>query len=129
MAVSYAARTLPGPGLGWILAASLAVSAGASLAFGALPALVLALSPASEAASASGLNALMRSLGTSTASAVVAAAAGGALAPSYGVLNGVFLGAALACLLAAAALGPLILGRAASPVPGTVVDRGADRVG
>ncbi|MFJ5263328.1 MFS transporter [Streptomyces sp. NPDC088387] len=129
MGVSYAARTLPGPGLGWILTASLAVSAGASLAFGALPSLVLALSPASEAASASGLNALMRSLGTSTASAVVAAAAGGAPAPSYGVLNGVFLGAALACLLAAAALGPLLLGRTASRVPGAMVDRGADRVG
>lgn len=48
------------------------VSIGTAVAYAAMPALVMAAAPRSETASANGLNALVRSLGTSCGSAVVA---------------------------------------------------------
>lgn len=47
------------------------VGCGIGLAFGAMPALIMSTVPASDTAAANGFNALMRSLGTSTAAAVV----------------------------------------------------------
>jgi hypothetical protein len=118
MAVGYLGRVWSSHDIGWILAGSLLVSAGASLAFGAIPALVIGLVPASETASANGLNALMRSIGTSTSSAVVAAVAvigahrvGNVLYPDFGTLMAVFWVAAAACFLAATAMLPILGGR------------------
>lgn len=65
------------------------VSVGTAVAFAAMPTLVMAAVPRSATASANGLNALVRSLGTSSASAVVAlvfvsltVTVGGAVYPS-----------------------------------------------
>jgi MFS family permease len=118
MGAGYVARVWLSHDVGWIVAGSLLVSAGASLAFGAMPALVIRLVPATETTSANGLNSLLRSIGTSTSSAVVAAVAvvgaqqvGDVLYPGFGALIGVFWAAAVACLLAALAMFPLVLRR------------------
>jgi MFS family permease len=49
---------------------SATISAGVGLAYGAMPALIMGAVPASETAAANSLNTLMRSIGTSVASAV-----------------------------------------------------------
>ncbi|MFC8827373.1 MFS transporter [Streptomyces sp. NPDC057137] len=118
MGAAYVARIWFSHGVGPVLAGSLVVSLGASLAFGAMPVLVLMLVPATESASANGFNALMRSIGTSTASAVAAGMAGvgarevgGTVFPGFDALMGVFVAAAGACLLATLAMGPLLCRR------------------
>ncbi|MCA2221941.1 MFS transporter [Nonomuraea aurantiaca] len=47
------------------------ISAGVGIAYAAMPALIMSAVPASETGAANGLNALMRSIGTSTSSAVI----------------------------------------------------------
>lgn len=67
-----------GYGLGTVLMASVwqvvivagVISAGVGLAYGAMPSLVMSAVPVSETAAANSLNTLMRSIGTSTSSAV-----------------------------------------------------------
>ncbi|MFR9751008.1 MFS transporter [Nocardia sp. 004] len=54
-----------------IMVASLIVAAGVGLAYAAMPALIMSAVPLSETAAANGLNSLMRSVGTSTSSAVL----------------------------------------------------------
>lgn len=56
-----------------IMAASIIVNGGIGIAYAAMPALIIAAVPVGETAAANGLNALMRSIGTSTSSAVVSA--------------------------------------------------------
>ncbi|MFJ2702154.1 MFS transporter [Streptomyces sp. NPDC087428] len=56
-----------------IVVTSMIISAGVGIAYSAMPALIMDAVPVSETASANGVNALMRSVGTSTASAVMAA--------------------------------------------------------
>jgi len=51
--------------------ASALIGAGIALALGAIPALILSVVPLTETAAANGLNALMRSLGTTSAAAVL----------------------------------------------------------
>lgn len=76
----------------WQLAVvSSLIGAGIGLAYGAMPALIMAAVPVSETAAANSLNTLMRSIGTSTSSAVVGAVLaqlttnlGGASVPSLG---------------------------------------------
>jgi MFS family permease len=59
-------------GSAWgVLIFSSVISAGVGLAYAAMPALIMAAAPVSEGAAANGLNSLMRSIGTSTASAVM----------------------------------------------------------
>ena len=53
-----------------LMLASSIIGAGVGLAYGAMPALVMAAVPVSETAAANSLNTLMRSIGTSTSSAV-----------------------------------------------------------
>ncbi|MGV8875335.1 MAG: MFS transporter, partial [Rhodococcus sp. (in: high G+C Gram-positive bacteria)] len=53
-----------------LVAISCIIGAGIGMAYGAMPALIMGAVPSSESAAANGLNALMRSLGTSMASAV-----------------------------------------------------------
>ncbi|MER6944697.1 MFS transporter [Nonomuraea sp. NPDC000554] len=54
-----------------ILIFSAVVSAGIGFAYAAMPALIMSAVPRAETAAANGLNSLMRSIGTSTASAVI----------------------------------------------------------
>jgi MFS family permease len=62
---------------GQILAFSVIVSLGVGFAFASLPTLINAAVPVSETAAANGINALARSLGTSTSSAVIGAVLAG----------------------------------------------------
>lgn len=72
MALGYAAATLL-MGSTWTLALSAAlISAGVGLAFGAMPALIMGAVPADQKAAANAFNALMRSIGISVSSAVIA---------------------------------------------------------
>ncbi|WP_137726220.1 MFS transporter [Prescottella subtropica] len=54
-----------------IMLAGMIIGAGIGLTYSAMPALIVGAVPLSETAAANGLNALMRSIGTSTAAAVV----------------------------------------------------------
>lgn len=51
--------------------AGIVVGAGIGLAFGSIPAVIMAAAPARETAAANGVNALMRSLGTTSSSAIL----------------------------------------------------------
>ncbi|MBL7497845.1 MFS transporter [Frankia sp. CNm7] len=55
-----------------VVAFSLVISSGVALAYGAMPALIMDAVPLSQSAAANSLNSLMRSVGTSTSSAVIA---------------------------------------------------------
>ena len=54
-----------------MLAFAAVISAGVGFAYAAMPALIMGAVPASESAAANGLNSLMRSIGTSSSSAVM----------------------------------------------------------
>ncbi len=76
---------------------NLLVSSGVGVAFAAMPALIMGAVPLSETAAANGLNALMRSLGTTSSSAVVAAVlaastltVGAAVLPTEEAINQAF---------------------------------------
>jgi MFS family permease len=73
MAIAYAGRVFLGHSLAAIVIGSTVVSIGSAIAYAAMPSLIMANVPITETASANGLNALLRALGTSTASAVIAA--------------------------------------------------------
>lgn len=73
MAIAYAARVFLSNDLAQIVSGSVLVGAGTALAYGALPTLIMRAVPVTESASANGLNVLLRSIGTSSASAATAA--------------------------------------------------------
>ena len=73
MAVAYVGRGFLDHSLLSIVIGSTIVSVGSAIAYAAMPSLIMANVPITETASANGLNALLRALGTSTASAVIAA--------------------------------------------------------
>jgi MFS family permease len=73
MAVAYLARALASDRLGQVVAGAVVVGVGTSMTYAAMPNLVMAAVPATETAQANGLNTLLRSVGTSTASATLAA--------------------------------------------------------
>ena len=54
-----------------VMAAGILTSAGVGLAYGAMPALIMASVPRSEMGSANSVNTLMRSIGTTTSAAVL----------------------------------------------------------
>src|SRR5690606_21355127 len=73
------------------------VGVGTSLAYAALPTLIMRAVPVTETASANGLNTLLRSIGTSTSSATVAAVVtmsatqiGGSVFPTFDALMSTF---------------------------------------
>jgi MFS family permease len=71
IALGYAASTLL-MGSTWGLAVALCIiNSGVGLAYGAMPALIMAAVPLSETASANSFNTLMRSVGTSISAAVI----------------------------------------------------------
>ncbi|MFD4263679.1 MFS transporter [Streptomyces sp. NPDC058534] len=71
--VGYGAGILLMSQVWQIVVTSMIISAGVGIAYAAMPALIMDSVPVTETASANGVNALMRSIGTSTASAVMAA--------------------------------------------------------
>lgn len=85
LAASYGLGLLFHANAWQILVVNVLLGAGVGLGYGALPALIMGAVPARETGAANGLNALMRSLGTSIASAVI----GGLLASSVTSVNGV----------------------------------------
>jgi predicted MFS family arabinose efflux permease len=104
---NVAMATLPGS-IPLIMASSTVTAIGAALAYSALPLLIMDAVPASETAAANSLNTLMRMLGTSSCSAVVAAVTtsltsvvGGQLLPSGTAYTVVFLAAAVAAVAGA----------------------------
>ena len=72
MGVAYVGRVFLDHSLLSIVIGSAVVSVGSAIAYAAMPSLIMANVPITETASANGLNALLRALGTSTASAVIA---------------------------------------------------------
>jgi MFS family permease len=56
-----------------LIIGAIIVSSGTAIAYGAIPSLIMRSVPVSESASANGLNSVIRTIGTSTASAVIAA--------------------------------------------------------
>lgn len=100
-------------GSAWeLVAVSSVIGCGIGLAYGAMPALIMAAVPVSQTAAANSLNTLMRSVGTSTSSAVAGVVLAhmtvpfaGAAVPSEGAFQtvmGMGAAAALVALLVAA---------------------------
>lgn len=73
MAAAYVARVFLSGQLWQVVLGSVVVGIGTSMTFAAMPSLINAAVPKTETASANGLNTLLRSVGTSTASAALAA--------------------------------------------------------
>jgi MFS family permease len=91
-----------------IMIGSAITGAGIGLAYAAMPSLIMAAVPVSETAAANGLNALMRSIGTSLASAVIGVILGhvtirfaGTLIPSQNAFRASFLFGGCGAILAA----------------------------
>lgn len=73
MALTYVGRVFYSDSVAAIVIGSTLVGIGTALAFAAMPTLIMSSVPLTETASANGLNSLVRSLGTSLASTLVAA--------------------------------------------------------
>ena len=71
MSLGYGLSALAMDSLVGLAATAFVASAGVGFAYGAMPALILGSVPADEKAAANGFNALMRSIGTSAAAAVI----------------------------------------------------------
>ena len=107
MALGYVGRVFNGDSVLAVIIGSSVVGVGSAVAYAAMPSLIMANVPITETASANGLNALLRGLGTSTASAVIAAVlslvtvtVGTVQLPSAEAFRDVFWLAAFASLLA-----------------------------
>ncbi|BCB83069.1 MFS transporter [Phytohabitans suffuscus] len=107
MAAAYAGRVFLSGNLWQIVAGSMLVGVGTSMTFAAMPSLIMRAVPATETASANGLNTLLRSVGTSTSSAALAAVTttavihvDGTVFPSFGAFTTVFWIAAASSLAA-----------------------------
>ncbi|MEV7692768.1 MFS transporter [Microbacterium sp. NPDC089189] len=111
IAVSYGAALVFHTEFWQILIVNILLGVGIGLGYAAMPALIMSAVPATETGAANGLNALMRSLGTSVAAAVVGAVlaqsmteVGGVVGPSEGgfmITLALGLGAAVLCLVLA----------------------------
>ncbi|MGO0577894.1 MFS transporter [Ornithinimicrobium panacihumi] len=128
MAVGFVGRSLLHGSVTEVMITSGIASLGTALAFAAMPTLIMRAVPITETASANGLNTLLRSIGTSSASAMVAAVfaasmrptASGELAPSFGAYQLVFWAGA------ATALGGALIAAFIRPAParaGTAAER------
>ncbi|MFD1213234.1 MFS transporter [Arthrobacter sp. GCM10027362] len=109
MAAGYVARVFFSDSVAAVILGATVVSIGSAVAYAAMPSLIMANVPITETASANGLNALLRAIGTSTSSAVVAvvlasvtAAYGGVQLPALAAFQDVFWIAAVASLGACA---------------------------
>jgi hypothetical protein len=103
------------------------IGAGVGLAYAAMPALIMAAVPLSESAAANSLNTLMRSVGTSTAAAVIGVVLaamttriGDAVVPALEGFRITFLIAVIASVVA-------LLFTALIPAPSKSLQSGSDR--
>lgn len=111
LALAYIARVFLTGSITLIIISAAVVSIGTAIAYSAMPMLIMRSVPITETASANGLNSLLRSVGTSTSSAVVAAmltsmvipSGPGEGLPSIDAFKNIFWLAALAAVAAAAA--------------------------
>ena len=112
IACGYAVRIADSRDLWMIILGATVVSTGTTLAYSALPTLILRAVPAEQTASANGVNVLMRTIGQATSSAAVAAVlvhhtslVGGApVATLHGYLLAFGMAGAVALVACAAAL-------------------------
>jgi MFS family permease len=119
MIVGYVGRVFFYDSIAAVIIGSTVVSVGTAIAYAAMPTLIMGAVPITETASANGLNSLVRSIGTSTSSAAVAAVLtsvtmtlGSARLPSFDAFKDVFWLAALAS--AASVLATFFIPRAAA---------------
>lgn len=127
MIAGYVGRVFFHDSITGVVIGSTVVSVGTAIAYAAMPTLIMGAVPITETASANGLNSLVRSIGTSTSSAAVAAVLtsvtmtlGPVRAPSFAAFQDVFWMAALASaasVLAAIAIPRAAAHRAAVPAP------------
>ncbi|MEV4598925.1 MFS transporter [Amycolatopsis sp. NPDC049253] len=112
-----------------LVTASVIIGAGVGIAYAAMPALIMGSVPVTETASANGLNSLMRSVGTSTSSAVMATllanltiTVGALTVPSLTGFRTTFAVAAVAAVigLGLTALVPPVRAKTAAPEPAAV---------
>ncbi|MFF7560095.1 MFS transporter [Streptomyces pseudovenezuelae] len=125
IACGYAVRIADSRDLWMVIVGATVVSTGTTLAYSALPTLILRAVPAEQTASANGVNVLMRTIGQATSSAAVAAVlvhhtslVGGAPVPT---LHGYLLAFAMAGAVALAACA------AALTIPGDATPEDARR--
>jgi MFS family permease len=112
IAAGYAVRIADSRDLWMIIAGATVVATGTTLAYSALPTLILRAVPAEQTASANGVNVLMRTIGQAGSSAAVAAVlvhhtslVGGAPVPTlHGYLLAFAMAGAVALVAVAAAL-------------------------
>jgi len=128
MAGAYVARVFLSHELWQIVTGSMLVGAGVSMAYAAMPTLVMRAVPITETASANGLNTLLRYVGTSASSAAMAAVAtmgavrvGGAVFPGFDALITVFWVSAAMSVLAGLLVLPMFRIREDAEAPATVV--------
>ena len=108
MGAGYIARVYSPSTLAAIIIGSTVVGIGTAIAYASMPTIIMASVPITETASANGLNALLRAIGTATSSAAVAAVLGSvtmqvgdSLMPSFTAFQDVFWMAGLAAITAA----------------------------
>ncbi|MEN8585019.1 MFS transporter [Burkholderia sp. RS01] len=122
MIAGYVGRVFFHDSITVVVIGSTVVSVGTAIAYAAMPTLIMGAVPITETASANGLNSLVRSIGTSTSSAAVAAVLtsvtmnlGPVRAPSFAAFQDVFWMAAMAS--AASVLAAIAIPRAAAHRP------------
>ena len=109
LAAGYVARVFLTGAIWQVVLGATIVSVGTAIGYAAMPTLIMRAVPITETASANGLNTLLRAVGTSTASAAVAAVlssvtidVGTVTLPSLDAFQDIFWIAAIASLVAAA---------------------------
>jgi MFS family permease len=107
MGVAYIGRVYSPHTLSGVIIGSTVVSIGTAIAYASMPTIIMGSVPITETASANGLNALLRAVGTSTSSAAIAAVLsavtmqlGGTQLPSFAAFKDVFLMAGLSAIAA-----------------------------
>lgn len=118
MTISYLARVPLSGSITLVVIGTIVVTIGTALAYSALPTLIMRSVPVTETAAANGLNTLLRSVGTSTASAVTTAVLAASVTaasgfPTYGALSLMFVLAATASAVSTVLIVPFLRRRAA----------------
>lgn len=133
MAISYLARIPFSHSIGLVVLGTITVTIGTALAYSALPTLIMRSVPVTETAAANGLNTLLRSVGTSTASAVTTAVLAATITasgfPTYTGMATVFGLATAASLISLGLILPFLRQRSAEvPARPDVEEQKADHV-
>ncbi|MFC4602722.1 MFS transporter [Rhodococcus kronopolitis] len=122
LAAAYTLRIFLTGSVPMIVLGAMLVTSGTAIAYAAMPMLIMGSVPITETASANGLNALLRSVGTSMSSAMISAVlitvtapVAGVELPTLGAFQLIFVIAAAAS--AAAALVAVCIPRTVAPVP------------